>query len=266
MNTDYRVARQKFKEAMRPILAHPLWSQVPMSVFPYLDRADHAFDSIDADENVHGRVASALQMITDRGVVGGPEETFLAAARKEFSKENGLFANVIEIAASVADAAFPEKKMYIRRVRERSELVQFIYLAARQNPELLELLCDSAYKPLHASVCNNPHLDKLLAEHCFQDVRKIKSIKVMLAPLERTWSEDCCTAASEALSKQNGFRYLSGAERRTLVREMRERYPGVVSKILYTTEGLRVFYDEDQVITLELFCYTMHAACLGVHA
>ncbi|MCX6715257.1 MAG: hypothetical protein NTX72_05610 [Candidatus Uhrbacteria bacterium] len=265
----------KAKAALDTFLDHPFWRELPRAVSKGFDRVDQFFEKGEFDEILAGGeacaelIANASRHVMERGQFGEPEAAFLAAARTEFGQKKSFLATTINFMQAVVGSVDPDDKKTPKQVQDHLDLMRFIYIAARDKPELLELLNDSRYKNLDPSVCNNPNLDKLLDElvkngcvHALQ----VGAVKAMLSPLRRSWTEDRCAAASKAFAEQRYLRDQTQVQARQFVEKSSLEYPKVATKLLTVAHGLRVAYTEGAVLRFETICYMMLNACKGVHA
>lgn len=265
----------KAKAALNSLLEHPFWAELPKAVSKGFDRVEQFFEKGEFDEILAGGetraelITNASRHVMERGQFGEPEAAFLAVARAEFGEKKSFLATTIDFVQAAVGSVDPEDKKTSQQVRDHLDLMRLIYIAARDKPELLELLNDSRYKDLDSSVHNNPNLDKLLDElvknGCVH-VSQVGAVKAMLSPLRRNWTEDRCVAASKAFAEQRYFRDQTMVQSRQFVEQSCRDYPKIAPKILTVARGLRVAYTESTVLRFEAICYTMLNACKGVHA
>lgn len=258
-----KTPREKIKEALMPVLEHPFWAKLPKAFYDGLDFLENA----EFNEALADRIENAFRCLVEHGFeIGEPEEAFLAAARAEFAEKKGFWATTIDFAQSVASYVDPNDKRTPKQIRDHADLVHFIFIAARNKPEILEILNNSLYKDLDPSV-NNPNLDKLLdeliAKGLLQTQTHKKAVKAMLSPFHANWTAERCEAASKAFAIQDYFRDYDLVRMRRLVEHPREIYVKVADKILPVARGLRIFYAESMVLRFEAVCYTLHSARLS---
>lgn len=262
-------SQAKAKAALNTVLEHPFWGQFPKALSNGFDRVEQFFEKAEFDEALADRVTHALRLVAERGGFGAPEEAFLNAARVEFSEKRGFWATTIDFVQAVAGTVDPDDKKTPQHVRDHLDLARYIYIAARDKPEFLDLLNVSLYKDLDPSVCNNPNLDKLLDDlvknGCVHVSHK-DVIKTLLSPLRRNWTADRCDGANKAFAITKYFRDYDLAKLRSSVVGSRQEFPKVAQKILPIARGLSSAYSEASVLRFELICYIMHTTCLGVHA
>ncbi|OGL63819.1 hypothetical protein A3C09_02525 [Candidatus Uhrbacteria bacterium RIFCSPHIGHO2_02_FULL_47_44] len=263
-------SRAKAKAALDAVLVHPFWAQFPKALSDALDRAEQSFDKAEFDEALVDRVANALRLVAERGKFGEPEEAFLRAARAEFSGKKGFAETAIDFAQAVAGAVDPEDTKSPSRVRDHLDLVRFVYTAARDKPELLELLNDSAYKNLDPSVVNNPNLDKLLIElhekGLLQHKRHIDAVRVMLSPLRANWTMERCDEARRLFGNVGYLENIELVALRRNIDRYRTEYPKIAGKVKSPAHALRLQYSEETVLRFEFVCLTMHVARINIHA
>lgn len=263
-------SEDRARASLNAVLEHPFWGQVPKALSDAIDRAEHFFEKAEFDEALADRVTRALGLVAERGKFGEPEQAFLLAARAEFDGKKGFVATTIDFFSDVVSTIDPDDKTAPEQVRDRLDLVRLVYIAARDKPELLDHLNDSAYKKLDSSVCDNPHLDQLLEELVEKKLLRTKvhidAVKVMLSPLRTNWTADRC---DEARRLFEGVGYLENIElvmlRRNIDR-LRAQYPKIAAKIFTPARAFRVFYTEARVLKFEFVCFTMHIARTSTHA
>lgn len=262
--------QDKAKAALNAVLEHPFWAQFPKALSDGIDRAEQFFDKAEFDEALADRVARALRLVVERGKFGEPEQAFLNAARAEFGERKSFVATTIDFVTAIAGSIDPSDEKTPAQVHDRLDLARLIYIAARDKPELLDHLNDSAYKQLDPSVCNNPNLDKLLSElvekGLLQHRRHIEAVKIMLSPLQANWTADRC---NEARRLFEGVGYLENIELVSLrrnVENFRVQHSKIAAKVVTPAHALRLLYSEEMVLRFEFVCYTMHVARTSAHA
>lgn len=258
------------RAALNAVLEHPFWGQVPKALSDAIDRAEQFFEKAEFDEALADRVARALRLVAERGKFGEPEQAFLLAARAEFDGKKGFVATTIDFLSDVVGAIDPDDPKAPEQVRDRLDLVHLVYIAARDKPELLDHLNDSAYKQLDPTVCNNPNLDKLLSELVEKKLLRIQlhidAVKVMLSPLRTNWTADRCDEARRLFEKVGYLENIELIALRRNIDRFRAEYPKIAAKILTPALAFRVFYTEERVLRFEFVCYTMHLARTSTHA
>ncbi len=261
---------EKARAALNSVLEHPFWGEIPKALSNGLDRFEQFLDKGEFSEELADRIASATRLVVERGCFGEPEAMFLAAARAAFGERKSFIASAIDFAQTVAASVDPSDKNTSQQLRDRLDLARFICIAARENPELLELLNDSSYKGLDPSVCNNPHLDALMNEllesGCLVGKAHKNAVLTMLSPLQAKWTEERCEAAREVLKANRFFCHHLLADLRGFVEKSRITHPSTASKILPIAHALRVMYREEMVLRCEAICYVMQAARTSHHA
>lgn len=262
--------QDKAKAALDAVLEHPFWGQFPKALSNGIDRVEQFFEKAEFDEVLADRVAGALRLVAERGGFGEPEEAFLSAARAEFGETKGFLATTLDFVQAVAGTVDPDDKKTPKQVRNHLDLVRLIYIAARDKPELLDHLNDSAYKHLDPSVCNNPNLDKLLGElldkRLLLSKRHIDAVKVMLSPLRASWTADRCDEARRLFEVVGYLENIEFLALRRNIDRYRTQFPKIAAKVATPAHALRLLYSEEMVLRLEFVCYTMHVARTSTHA
>jgi len=258
------------KATLNAVLEHPFWGRFPKALSDGIDHIEQVFEKAEFDEVLADRVARALGLVVKRGKFGEPELAFLAAARAEFGGKESFVATTIDFVSTIASSIDPSDKKTPEQVRDRLDFARLVYVAARDKPELLDHLNDSAYRQLDPSVCNNPNLDALLGElldkKLLTDQKHIDAVKVMLSPLRANWTADRC---DEARRLFEGVGYLENIEFIALRRNIdryRAQFPRIAAKLAIPAHAFRLFYPDETVLRFEFVCYTMHIARTSTHA
>ncbi len=261
---------ERAKAAFDSVLEHPFWGEIPKALSNGFDRFEQFLDKGEFSEELADRIAGATRLVVERGRFGEPEAAFLAAARAAFGERKSFVASAIDFAQTIAVSVDLNNKQMPQQVRDRLDLARFICIAAREQPELLDLLNDSSYKGLDDSVCNNPHLDALMNElvtnGCLVGRAHKNAVLTMLSPLQAKWTEERCEAAREVFKANRYFCHHTLADLRGFVEKSRTTHAPTASKILPVAHALRVMYAEEMVLRCEAICYVMQAARTSHHA
>lgn len=258
------------KAALNAVLGHPFWGQFPKAFSNGIDWADEFFERAEFDEALADRVACALRLVVEHGKFGESEQVFLNVARAEFDREKNFFATTIDFVSVVISSTDPNDKKTPARVRDHLDLVYFVYVAARDKPELLDYLNDREYRQLDPSAVDKPNIDKLLHELVEKGVLTrwsyINVVKDMLPSLRTKWTIDRCNKARRLF---DGVGYLENIELEALrhnIDRYREKFPKIAAKVAASVHELRLMYAEEVALRFEFGCYIMHIARISIHA
>jgi hypothetical protein len=266
----FKKGKHRTNAALNAVLEHPFWGQFPKAFSNGIDWADEFFEKAEFDEALADRVACALRLVIEHGKFGESEQVFLNAARAEFHKEKSFFQTTIDFVSVVVGSADPDDKKTPAQVRDHLDLVYFVYVAARDKPELLDHLNDSEYRQLDPSAVDKPDIDKLLYELVEKKLLTrrsyIDAVKGVLPSPRTKWTIDRCDEARRLFDKVGYLENIELEALRHSIDRYREKFPKNAAKAAASAHALRLMYTEEIALRFEFVCYTMHIARISIHA